>query len=450
MNPSDVLLSASLGRSAFAVAKVILVTIRSMFAFFLFGLSVGFVLISGAAKAALDEKMLEAANREQLAVIETLKSLVMIESGSDDAVGLAKLANLLDGRLQALGFATERRKSSADVGADTVIGTITGTGRQKVVLMAHMDTVYETGILQTQPYKIEGNKLYGPGIADDKGGIAVILHTLNILADTGWNDYDTLTVLFNPDEEIGSAGSGEIIAAIADQSDTVLSFEPTGTKDVGEWLLLGTASYASVRLEVKGRASHAGHAPEAGRNAVIELAHQLLQTRDVAEGIEGAQLNWTNVIADQAFNQIPDSAIATGDARITKAGAEQKLQAALQAKVDSSKLVPDTKTTVTVTVIRPGFEAGPAGHAVAQLALGVQAELKRRPFWIVLMAKGATDAGYAGLSGKAAVVESFGLSGDGYHARNEYIEIDSISPRLYLVARLLIELGKQQSSPSGD
>jgi len=407
-------------------------------------LNIFLLVFTGTATAAPDEKFLMAANREQSALIETLKSLVMIESGSSDASGLAAMADVLDARLQALGFATERQKSTTDVKADTVIGTIAGTGRRKIMLMAHMDTIYETGILQTQPWKIDGNNLYGPGIADDKGGIALILHALKILADMGWTDYATLTVLFNPDEEIGSHGSGETISKLADQSDTVLSFEPTGTKSKGAWLLLGTASYASVRMEVKGRGSHAGASPQKGRNAVIELAHQLLETREVAKKIPGAQLNWTNVVSDKAFNQIPDMAVATGDGRITVEGAEKTLQKALQAKVDSSKLVPDTQTTVTVTIIRPGFVATPAGYAVAQLAKKIYGEIHGGNFWLVAMVKGATDAGYAGRSGKAAVVESFGLPGADYHASNEFIEIDAIPRHLYLVTRLLTELGKQR------
>jgi len=395
------------------------------------------------AYASPDKNILNAANREEAAVIDTLKSLVMIESGSGDRAGLGEIADLLDNRLKKLGLKTEKRRSTVDVGAETVIGTITGTGSQRIMLMAHMDTVYEKGTLESQPYKRDGNKLFGPGIADAKGGIAVILHALQILFDAGWTDFATLTVLFNPDEETGSAGSGEIITAIADQSDTVLSFEPTGIKNRGQWLLLGTAAYASVRLEVHGRSSHAGSAPQEGRNAVIELAHQLLQTKDVANSIIGAQLNWTNIVSDQAFNQIPELAVAIGDARITVPGAEEELQEALQAKVDSSKLVPDTKAMVTVKVIRPGFQASEAGFALAEQAKLIQREVVHGSFWIVPMTKGATDAGYAGQSGKATVVESFGLSGDGYHAQDEYIEIDSIVPRLYLIVRLLNELGKK-------
>jgi glutamate carboxypeptidase len=401
-------------------------------------------LSAGPASAAPDAKLLAAANAAQPAVIDTLKSLVMIETGSADAAGLAKMATLLDDRLKALGFKTERRKSAVGAGADIVIGTMSGTGKQRVMLQAHMDTVYEAGILQTQPYKLDGNKLYGPGIADDKGGIAVILHGLKILADAGWKDYATLTVLFNADEEVGSRGSGEIIAALADQHDTVLSFEPTGAKAVvkTESLLLGAAGIASVTMEVKGRAAHAGAAPEQGRNAILEISHQMIQTRDIAKDIPGVTLNWTNVISNKATNQIPALAVAQADVRITVPGAEDKLNAALQTKIASSKLIPDTETSAKMVVGRPSFLAGAPGKALAERAQGIYKEIDR-DLALVPMTGGGTDAAFARRSGKAVVVESFGLAGWGFHARDEYIEIDSIVPRLYLLTRLLTELGKQ-------
>ncbi|EHP37409.1 glutamate carboxypeptidase, partial [Cupriavidus basilensis OR16] len=101
------------------------------------------------------------------------------------------------------------------------------------------------------------------------------------LQAAGWKDYAELTVLFNPDEEVGSIGSGETIARLADQHDVVLSFEPTTAKAVvkTEALLLGASGTATAKMEVKGRASHAGAAPELGRNALIELAYQLQSTR---------------------------------------------------------------------------------------------------------------------------------------------------------------------------
>jgi len=405
--------------------------------------SMALLFAAGAAAAAPDAKLLAAANAQQPAVIETLYSLVTIETGSGDVDGLARMATLLDDRLKALGFKTERRKTTAGAGADIVIGTLKGTGKRNIMLQAHMDTVYERGILQSQPIKQEGNRLYGPGIADDKGGIAVILHSMKILNDAGWKDYGTLTVLVDPDEEVGSIGSGETIAALAAQHDVVLSCEPTAAKDVAktEALLLGAAGTASVVMEVKGRASHAGAAPELGRNAIYEIAHQMLQTRDLAKEVPGTIMNWTNVISNKATNQIPELAVARADVRMTRSGVEVQLNEALQAKIASSKLVPDTTTTAKLTVGRPAFIANASGKALAERGQAIYKEIDRE-LVLVPMTGGATDAAFAGRSGKAAVVESFGLAGFGYHARDEYIEIDSIVPRLYLMTRMLTEIGK--------
>jgi glutamate carboxypeptidase len=400
--------------------------------------------VSGVASAATpDARIKAAAEAAQPAVIESLQKMVQIESGSQDLAGLAAMANFTELRLQALGFKTERRKVTASAGADMVIGTLQGTGRRRLMLQAHLDTVYQKGILGSQPYRVEGGRIYGPGIADDKGGIAVILHSLALLRDAGWKNYDTLTVLFNPDEEVGSPGSGETIAALADQHDVVLSCEPTAAKAVAgrEGLLLGASGATSARMEVKGRTSHAGAAPELGRNALVELAYQIVQTRDIANDVTGARLQWTTAQAGLVRNQIPDSAVATADVRTTQPGAAEKLQAKLQAAVDAHKLVPDTETRVTIAAGRPAFIANAAGRAMAERAQAIYAEIDR-PLELVDMTGGGTDAAFAGRSGKAAVVESFGLAGFGYHARDEYIEVDSIVPRLYLMARLLVELGQ--------
>ena len=402
------------------------------------------IALAAPAFAAPDEKLRAAAEQAQPALIETLRDMVMIESGSSDVAGLAKMADFTEARLKALGAKTERRKTTRGAGADMVIGTFEGTGTRKLMLIAHMDTVYEHGILATQPYRLDGNRIYGPGIADDKGGIAVILHALKILGDAGWRDYAKLTVSFNPDEEVGSIGSGEFIAELADQHDVVLSCEPTAAAPIAknDSLLLGASGTASGTMEVKGKASHAGAAPQLGRNALIELAHQLLQTQDVAKSIPGTQLNWTTAKAGTVRNQIPDQATAGADIRITVPDGVQKLQAALDEKI-KNKLIPDTETTVKVVAGRPAFVASDRGRALAKEGQAIYAEIERG-LEIAEMTGGATDAGFANRSGKAIVVESFGLAGWGYHARDEYIDTGSIVPRLYLMTRMLTELGKRK------
>ena len=222
----------------------------------------------------------------------------------------------------------ERRKATSGNG-DILIGQASGSGKRKLMLIAHMDTVYWPGTLASEPIRLDGNRLYGPGIADDKGGMAVILHAPALLRDAGWADYAQLTVRFNSDEESGSAGSGEAIATLADAHDVVLSYEPTAAKDVAqaEGVLLSAAGAVSLTMDVAGRTSHAGAAPQLGRNALVELAHQVLSTRDVAQTVPGAQLNWTTMPSGKARNQIPDSAQAIADVRLTAAGASDKLMA---------------------------------------------------------------------------------------------------------------------------
>jgi glutamate carboxypeptidase len=404
----------------------------------------GIALASPALAGPPDEKLRSMADAAKPELIETLRSMVMIESGSSDVEGLAKMADFVEARLKAMGAKTERRKTVRGAGADIVIGTFEGTGQAKLMLMAHMDTVYERGILATQPWRVDGERIFGPGIADDKGGIAVVLHALKILKEVEWRDYAKITVLFNPDEEVGSIGSGELISEIADQHDFVLSCEPTAAAPAAknDALLLGASGTATGRMEVKGRASHAGAAPQLGRNALIELAHQLLQSRDVAKAIPGTQLNWTVAQAGTVRNQIPEKATATADIRVTVPDGVKMLQAALDEKA-KDKLIPDTETTVTIEVGRPPFVATDRGRLLAREGQMIYAELGRT-LDIVDMTGGATDASFANRSGKAVVVESFGLAGYGYHARDEYIDAGSIAPRLYLMTRMLKELGKRK------
>jgi glutamate carboxypeptidase len=402
------------------------------------------VALTGAAQAQQrDDAVFKAAQAAQPAVIETLQKLVLIESGSANLPGLAKVADYAQARLTALGAQTERIKTS-DSERVMVKGVFKGKGRLKAMLMAHMDTVYPDGILTSQPYKLDGNRLYGPGIADDKGGIAVILHALGVLKSLGWSDYATVTVLFNPDEEIGSGGSGALIQALAAEHDVVLSYEPTAAKSMAkvEGVLLAAAGTATAKMEVKGRASHAGAAPDEGRNALIELSHQMLATQDIAKNIPGAQLNWTYAQGGSVRNQIPAQAMATADVRLLKPDAAEKLQAALVAKTQESHRVPDTHVHVSLEVGRPPYVAGERGMALAQRARAIYAELDGRPLFFHPVTGGGTDAGFASGSGKAAVLESLGLAGWGFHAKDEYIEIDSIVPRLYLTSRLLQELAK--------
>ena len=390
------------------------------------------------------DSLLEVAQKQEAGVIQSLEDMVLIESGSDDLPGVARMADYVEKRLRKLDAKVSRIKTTTGT-ADIIKGTLSGNGALRIMLIAHTDTVYAKGILESEPLYREGNRLYGPGVADDKGGIAVILHALDILRKQGWQNYEQITVLFNPDEEIGSTGSGEIIADEGASQDVVLSFEPSPARAMlgADGVLLGAAGTGQAVLTVEGRAAHAGSAPDQGRNALLELSHQLLQTEKVADDMDDAQLNWTTAHAGLKRNQIPADAQASGDVRIFSEEAGERLLAALNEKVSESQLVPDTQVSVRLEPGRPPYMAGEKGIALARKAQAIYDELDGRKLILIPRTFGGTDAGYAGRSGNPAVLESLGLAGWGYHAKNEYIEIDSIVPRLYLASRLMMELGDE-------
>jgi glutamate carboxypeptidase len=380
---------------------------------------------------AADLALLEAARTQQAALLATLKDLVLIESGSSDSAGVARVADYSAARLEALGAAVERKDG-------IVTGRFTGKGNTKLMLIAHMDTVYQPGILATQPYHVDGNRIYGPGIADDKSGVALILHTIEMLHARGWHDYAQLTVIFNPDEEVGSRTSGEWIATQAAQHDFVFSCEPNGAQMEG--LLLSASGIATAKMTVQGRAAHAGVAPKSGRNALVELSHQLLQTQDI--NVPGAQLNWTRADAGVVTNQIPASATAQGDVRVSATDGAERLLQALNQKV-ATPLVPDTVTKVEIEPGRPPFIVTDAARLWAAKAQAIYGEIDRK-LALYPGTGGGTDAGYASRSGKAIVLEAFGLASDGVHGKDEYITIDSVVPRLYLLSRMMQEAGARK------
>ena len=278
-------------------------------------------LAVGAAVAAPLEPVQSLAAEEKAPLLETLQDLVSVESGSGDREGLDKIADLIAGRLRALGGAVAMiDPDPADVYrmVDTpkrigkmVEARFIGSGTKKILLIAHMDTVYLRGMLAQQPFRIDGNRAYGLGIADDKHGVALILHTLSILKTMNFRDYGFITVLINGDEEVSSPGARATLTRLGSEHDAVFSCE--GSLVESDRLALTTAGIGAVVLNVKGRASHAGVAPERGRNALYELAHQILQTRDLSQPETGLKMNWTIASAGTNRNVIPAIASATAD-----------------------------------------------------------------------------------------------------------------------------------------
>ena len=381
-------------------------------------------------------------------LLGTLKELVSIESGSRDLEGLATTANLVADRLKAAGMTVQvlpakapdfhPQLKGATVGS-MVYATRTGTGKRKVLLIAHMDTVYTKGMAAKQPFRVEGDKAWGLGISDDKGGVALALHTAQLLDQLGFKDYAQFGVLINADEEIGSPGSGAFLTQLGSEYDAVFSFEGAGFQE--DYVRLATSSIAIVEMKVTGKASHAGAAPHLGRNALYELSHQMLKSRQFGDPAKGLQIHWTIANAGGSRNVIPAEATAVADVRSLTNADLDLMEAALKKSIED-KLIPDTKIELTFYRSRPAFVSNAASLALARRAVQVYGEIGM-PITVQDRATGGgTDAAFAGLRPKGGVLESFGLRGFGSHSNdNEYILVSNIAPRLYLASRMVMEAG---------
>jgi glutamate carboxypeptidase len=388
--------------------------------------------------APADASLLAAATAAQPEMIRTLERLVNIETGTGNAEGMAAMERLLEDELKGLGATVTRHPAAAGVVGENIVGRIPGRGGRKLLLIGHMDTVYVKGTLAKAPFRVEGNRAYGPGIADDKSGVATILHTLKLLKARNWQDFGQITVMFNTDEERGSFGSRELIQRLAGENDAVLSFEPTGAQS--EDLTLGTAGIVYYKVGVKGLASHAGAAPELGVNALVEASDIVLRTMDLDDKSRDLRFNWTVGKGGQVPNIIPDEAQLEANIRYARKADLDGLLKTLDERIQGHKKLAKSVITIKPEFGRPAFNADATGRAMVQRAQAIYREAGG-DVKVVERTGGGTDAAYAALSGKP-VIESLGLPGFGYHSNQaEYVRIDAIPRRLYLASRLVMELG---------
>lgn len=382
------------------------------------------------------QQLLSRAQAEQPAYLNTLKTLVSVDTGTGTQEGLEQVSALLVKRLTGLGAKVETFPATPSAG-NNIIGTFKGSGTKDFLLMVHYDTVFGPGTVAKRPFRTEGDRAYGPGVADAKGGVAMILHAIKLLQEQQFKGYGTLTVLFNPDEEMGSAGSKSTIAELARKHDYVFSYEPPDTDAV----TVATNGINQVKLEVKGRSSHAGSAPENGRNALTELSHQIIQLKDLGDQAKGTTVNWTLAKAGEKANIIPDFATAEADMRYSDVSENDRVMADAE-RISKNSLIPDTQTTLTLKKGRPPLAKNEGSESLAKIARQLYGQIDKTIEPIAM--RFGTDAGYAYVPGSAkpAVLETMGVVGAGLHAENEYIELNSVAPRLYLTVAMIRELSQ--------
>ena len=389
--------------------------------------------------AEANKPLLDSAERQQPGAIKLWERLVNIDSGTGDMEGVNAVGAVAVEELKKLGAAIEMVPALPAFG-DNIVASLSGSGKGKILLIAHMDTVFKKGDAAARPFRIEGGRAYGPGVSDDKAGIVVALSVLKILDDLKFKDYARLTLMLNTNEETGSRGSRALIEKLAREHDVTLNLE---SGRVGDGITIWRKGSGTINVEVKGRASHAGGAPELGRNAAMELAHQMLQLVKLANADKGTTINFTIVKSGDRKNVIPDYAVADADIRALVSEEFDRVERELPVVV-KNKLIPDTEVTTTLTRTFPIMPQNAQTDALAAMAQRVYSEIGR-----TLALGGSGGAADSSLSAGVfkPTLDGLSLVGGNAHTDREFAVVDSMVPRFYLLTRMIMELGKGSKGP---
>jgi glutamate carboxypeptidase len=380
---------------------------------------------------------LEHALRVVPALMEDLERIVNIDSGTYTKGGIDKVNAYVQRRFQEFGFDTW--VDQQEVYGNNLVATGKGDDVKgaHIVLIGHMDTVFPEGEVGRRPFsrqQADGVEIAkGPGVLDMKSGLLVGLYALRVLKEMGKDYYKQVTFICNSDEEIGSPGSKKLITSLAREADAALVLEP-GRKL--HTIVSSRKGIGVYRIEVRGRAAHAGVEPDKGRSAILELSHKVIALQAINGTIPGVTVNVGTIHGGERTNIVPDFAFCEIDVRVTDQAGLAAVEAAID-EVVKRQFVEGTTTELSGGIKSMPFEKSKRSAQLVQLVkeagvpLGLQIE--------DIFTGGASDANNTAELG-IATADGFGPAGGLAHNPDEYIEVDSIAVRIALLCEVVLRI----------
>ena len=360
--------------------------------------------------------------------LETLETLVRLESPSTNKAAVDRCGRELAARIAGLGGRV-RRLEQAEAG-DHLRAEFGAGERQPVLLLGHFDTVWDVGELAAMPLHERDGRLYGPGVFDMKAGIASALAAIRALRAVR-GTLPPVVLLLTADEEIGSATSRAAIEEEARRSTAVLVLEPSLPGGAVKTARKGCGEF---ELVVRGLSAHAGIDPRKGASAIHELARQVVALEDLQDLDRGVSLNVGVIRGGTRSNVVAAEARASIDVRVPTMADAERVERALLALRPRAR---NTTLQVTGAVGRPPLERTAGVIRLYELARDVARTLGRE------LGEGATGGGSDGNFTAALGVptlDGLGPEGEGAHARHEHVIVDDLPWRAALLAALLVRL----------
>lgn len=304
-----------------------------------------------------------------------------------------------------------------------------GEASRRVLLMIHYDTVYPPDSTPATCQQ-RGSQLIGPGTADAKGGIQVIAMAIEAVLKYGVAPDLGISVLLNPDEEVGSPASASLMEQLAPQFDAALVFEPTLPDGALVRSRKGSGNFALI---AHGRAAHAGRNPEQGRNAIVHLTRLIPELTELHAPEEGLLLNVGRVAGGGPLNQVPDHAVVHVNLRVADEETMHRAEASL-ADLVTRYTYGDYRMTLRGRFHAPPKPADEGFRNVSEVVSEAAEAVGRQVHW--KSTGGASDGSKLAAFGLPNV-DTMGVSGGNLHHRDEFCELDSVHPAAMTVVSFL-------------
>ena len=370
------------------------------------------------------------------AYLATLEQLVNTDCGSYTPEGVNRVADVVADALAAMGAEVERiphRPSGEERQlGDLVIGRLPGTG-PRLLLIGHMDTVFDPGTAATRPYRSEASRAFGPGVTDMKSGLLAGLHAIEALHATGV--HPAITFVANPDEEIGSPFSSAHIRGLVPEHDAALVLECARAN--GD-IVSARKGIADLHVTFTGRAAHAGVEPEKGRSAILEAAHQVLALHALNGRWRSVTVNAGVIHGGTRPNVVAERCEMQVDVRAATVDEFEAAKAEVQRIVDATH-VDGVRGEMRPSAGHQPMEKSPASARLVALAVSIAGELG---FTLRDAATGgASDANTTSAAG-LPTLDGLGPIGGDDHSVDEWLDLESVVPRITLLAGLMARIGE--------
>jgi glutamate carboxypeptidase len=361
-------------------------------------------------------------------ILDTIGRLVEIESPTSCPSGVNRVLDEIVGMFRQTGTLVERIKTNDSFGD---IVRVTSNARRHdpgILVLSHVDTVHPIGTLRASlPYRRDGDRVYGPGIYDMKGCLAIAIAAFGRVAPLS-ETLLPITFLFTPDEEVGSPVSRTIIEAEAVRNKYVLVTEPARN---GGKIVVARKGVGRFEIRAKGVAAHSGSNHEKGHSAIRAIAELIVQIEAMTDYERGITTNVGRVGGGTGVNVIPEDCVMEVDIRVCDARAGQEMTEKMYALQCSDRSV---SVSISGGLNRPPFNRNEKTDALFSKAAAIAAEIGFK-LESVGLAGGGSDGNFTAAMG-IATLDGLGLDGDGAHTHHEHIRFSSIVERSQLLQGL--------------